>query len=622
MKNGWTMRRLGEVCGFVRGPFGGSLKKSLFVQDGFAVYEQQHAIYGQFEEVRYFIDDVKFREMERFEVHPRDLVMSCSGTMGRVAIIPDNIRRGIINQALLKLTPSSEVSSEFLKYWMDSSGFQDSLKEQSGGAAIQNVASVGILKEIQISLPPLPEQRRIVGILDEAFEGIATAKANAEKNLQNARALFESHLRSVLSQHSKGWVEKPLSELCDIRHGFAFDGADFSNDVPEGNPLVITPGNFTEDGRLLFNEKNSKRFSGEPPADFQFDVGDLVVVMTDLSSKMKILGKPAFVETDGVLHNQRIGRVSFLNDCIEKRLLYYFMMTEGFLKNIKGSATGTMVKHTAPKRILSNVIPFPENRKEQRAIISMLDALRAETQRLASLCDRKLAVLDALKKSLLHQAFTGELTAAAGESVVIPFPIQIPNINTTDLHAGILAMAYELHVQNGKQSCFGHVKAEKIAHMVEASLGIDLGRSPVKDAAGPNDFPHLLKVEHRSRKANYFDFKPVDGAAYRVQKLRGFQQLVDKTCAVLGPRRDGVERLLQWMLPMTVQQSEIVATVFAAWNNLMLEGKLPTDEQIVFESRENWHPAKLKIDCDKFFKAVQWLRKEGRVPEGKGKRVK
>ena len=131
--------------------------------------------------------------------------------------------------------------------------------------------------------------------------------------------------------------------------------------------------------------------------------------MTDLSSKMKILGKPAFVESDNVLHNQRIGRVVFRNDRIEKRFLYYFLMSEGFLKNIKASATGTMVKHTAPKRILSNVIPFPRDRKEQRAIVSKLDSLRVETQRLASLYQRKLAALEALKKSLLHQAFTGQL---------------------------------------------------------------------------------------------------------------------------------------------------------------------------------------------------------------------
>src|SRR5688572_15713359 len=107
MKKEWPTKTLGEVCGFVRGPFGGSLKKSIFVEDGFAVYEQQHAIYNQFEEIRYFIDAAKFREMQRFELRPNDLIMSCSGTMGKVAIVPGNIKRGIINQALLKLTPSS-----------------------------------------------------------------------------------------------------------------------------------------------------------------------------------------------------------------------------------------------------------------------------------------------------------------------------------------------------------------------------------------------------------------------------------------------------------------------------------------------------------------------------------
>jgi type I restriction enzyme, S subunit len=260
-----------------------------------------------------------------------------------------------------------------------------------------------------VKIPPLSEQQRIVDILDEAFDSIATAKANAEKNLQNARALFESHLQSVFAQRGDGWVDKPLSEMCDIKHGFAFDGAEFSNDVHEGKPIVITPGNFTEDGKLLFNAKNTKRFSGKPPAAFRFDIGDLVVVMTDLSSKMKILGKPAFVETDDVLHNQRIGRVVFSDDSVEKRFVYYFMMSEGFLKNIKMSATGTMVKHTAPSRMLSNVISFPVERKEQMQLVAKLDALREKTQRLASFYQRKLAALDELKKSLLHQAFSGAL---------------------------------------------------------------------------------------------------------------------------------------------------------------------------------------------------------------------
>ena len=162
----WADTKLGEVCVFVRGPFGGSLKKSIFVPVGYAVYEQQHAIYNQFDDIRYFVSETKFEEMKRFELLPNDLIMSCSGTMGRVAVVPKDIKRGIINQALLKLTPSAKISNAFLKFWMESEAFQAALKEYSGGAAIQNVASVKILKEIRVPLPKIQEQERIVEKLD------------------------------------------------------------------------------------------------------------------------------------------------------------------------------------------------------------------------------------------------------------------------------------------------------------------------------------------------------------------------------------------------------------------------------------------------------------------------
>jgi type I restriction enzyme S subunit len=213
MKQDWEVKKLGEVCGFVRGPFGGSLKKNIFKSVGIAVYEQQHAIYDQFDDIRYFIDENKFNEMKRFELNSGDLIMSCSGTMGKIAIVPENIKKGIINQALLKLSPSKKVSNVFLKLWMQSESFQDSLKEYSGGAAIQNVASVAVLKNIEIPLPPLPEQQRIVSILDQSFAAIARAKENAQRNLQNAKELFESYLQGMFESSHDGWAAKPLGEL-------------------------------------------------------------------------------------------------------------------------------------------------------------------------------------------------------------------------------------------------------------------------------------------------------------------------------------------------------------------------------------------------------------------------
>jgi len=164
---------LGTVCKFVRGPFGGSLKKEIFVNDGVAVYEQSHAIYGNFTKFRYFIKPSKFEEMKRFKVNSGDLIMSCSGTMGKTSIIPENAPEGIINQALLKLTTTEKLNVKFLKYWMDSNYFQEMISQNVGGAAIQNVASVKVLSAIKIPLPSLKIQKQLIAEVEKEEEIMA-----------------------------------------------------------------------------------------------------------------------------------------------------------------------------------------------------------------------------------------------------------------------------------------------------------------------------------------------------------------------------------------------------------------------------------------------------------------
>lgn len=198
----WEEKALGEVCGFVRGPFGGSLKKSIFKKNGYAVYEQQHAIYDQFDDIRYFIDDNKFNEMKRFELNSGELIMSCSGTMGKMAVVPKNIKRGIINQALLKLTPSKEISIMFLKLWMQSENFQDSLKKYSQGAAIKNVASVKILKKIKMPVPTISEQHAIVSKLNELSAETKKLEAMYQQKIANLEELKKSALQKAFKGES------------------------------------------------------------------------------------------------------------------------------------------------------------------------------------------------------------------------------------------------------------------------------------------------------------------------------------------------------------------------------------------------------------------------------------
>ena len=194
-------------------------------------------------------------------------------------------------------------------------------------------------------------------------------------------------------------------------------------------------------------------------------------------------------------------------------------------------------------------------------------------------------------------------------------------LSHTDLHAGVLAIAYQAHVAAGRAATFGHVKAEKIAHMAEAWCGIELGRMPVKDAAGPNDYQQLKRVEHRAKMAGFFSFWR-KGDRYQVTTGPHFDRLIaDAAGALSEQRKRQLDELVALMLPMDTTQAEIVATVFAAWNNLLLDGKQPTDEQIVREAREEWHKDKLKIERKRFFEAVAWMRVKGVVPAGTGKRV-
>ncbi|MEL3920330.1 restriction endonuclease subunit S [Aeromonas enteropelogenes] len=259
---------------------------------------------------------------------------------------------------------------------------------------------------LSVNISSLPEQQRIVAILDEAFEAIAAARANAEQNRQNARALFESYLQSVFSQRGDGWINKPLSELCDIKHGFAFKSEYFTN---EGDYTLLTPGNFFETGGYRDRGDKQKFYSGDIPQGFLLEAGDLLVAMTEQAAGL--LGSPIIVPSQGkFLHNQRLGLISgkpgipWLNE-----FFFHVFNTQAVRQAIHESASGAKVRHTSPTKIGAVTVAFPASIEEQKAIVATLDTLTIETQRLESLYQRKIAALDELKQSLLQQAFSGQL---------------------------------------------------------------------------------------------------------------------------------------------------------------------------------------------------------------------
>ena len=249
-----------------------------------------------------------------------------------------------------------------------------------------------LLKELEIAHPARPEQQRIVGILDAAFDGIATAKANAEKNLQNARALFESHLQSVFTQ-------APLSGVEGRGEGWEIKTVDQISTNLDSKRVPIT---------------KNVRTSGEYPyygasgivdyvADYIFD-GDVLLVSEDGANLLARSTPIAFSVSGKYWVNNHAHILKFENMATQR-------FVEFCLASIKLDEyiTGAAQPKLNQKALNSITIPIPASVVEQAKVVESIESLSAEIQRLESLYQRKLAALDELKKSLLHQAFSGAL---------------------------------------------------------------------------------------------------------------------------------------------------------------------------------------------------------------------
>ncbi|ATD03756.1 hypothetical protein PTE01_35780 [Pseudoalteromonas tetraodonis GFC] len=403
----WETKRFGDVCEFVRGPFGGALKKNIFKEDGYAVYEQQHAIYNQFDSVRYFVDEDKFSEMGRFELFPNDLIMSCSGTMGKIAIVPSGIKQGIINQALLKLTPNKNLSPQFLKLWMESRNFQEQIESLSQGAAIKNMASVKILKEIMVPTPSEEEQKRIVAILDRAFVDIEQARAKTEQNLKNARELFESYLQQVFSQSGEGWVEAPISDIT-TKLGDGLHGTPKYD--PEGEYFFIN-GNNLDDGKITIKEK-TKRVSREEYNKYKKPLNDRTVFVSINGT----LGNVAFYNNEKVILGKSACYFN-LEENVNKEYIKFVIESPLFQKYALREATGATIKNVSLKTMRSFLAPLAPQ-KQQEEIVRALKSLKQQYFHLEWIYIKKLDSLDELKKSILQKAFSGELTKEKEGAVV------------------------------------------------------------------------------------------------------------------------------------------------------------------------------------------------------------
>ena len=327
-----------------------------------------------------------------------DIVVVRIGKSGQAAKIP--ISFGEANcSGLVIIKQPKDIDTDFLVYYLNSPiGRGYSLSQARGSTRLTlNTSSVA---ETVVPAPSLREQRRIVGILDEAFVGIATAKANSEKNCQNASALFQSHLQSVFAQRGTGWVDRTLDEVCVVERGSSPRPIKEYFTTKSDGVNWIKIGDTEEGGKYVSSTAQKITPKGAKQSRFVKE-GDFI-----LTNSMSF-GRPYIMKTSGYIHDGWF--VLRLNVAIDTDYFYYLLSSPVVQSQFASLASGSVVKNISGDLVKKAVLPIPPL-EQQQVIVEKLKRLSEETQRLEALYQRKLAALGALKSSLLYQAFTGKLT--------------------------------------------------------------------------------------------------------------------------------------------------------------------------------------------------------------------
>jgi type I restriction enzyme S subunit len=378
VKTGWVEKRLGEVCEYING----KAHEQCIVENGrFIVINSK------------FISSdgviIKRSNHALLPLIPGDISMVLSDVPNGKALakcfLVEKPNMYTLNQRICVIR-SPNFHTKFLFYQLNRNLHFLSF---DNGENQTNLRLNQILS-CPLYIPPLPEQQRIVKIFDEAFAGLATAKANAEKNLTNARELFESHLQAVFSQKGDGWVEKRLGEVCEYINGKAHEQC-----IDESGRFIVINSKFISSNGDIFKRSHHALLPLIP--------GDISMVLSDVPNG-KALAKCFLVEQpDKFTLNQRICVIRSTQ--FYTKFLYYQLNRNSHFLSFDNGENQTNLRLN---QVLSCPLYIPP-KVEQQNIAQRLDAISQETQHLESIYRRKLDALDELKKALLHKAFNGEL---------------------------------------------------------------------------------------------------------------------------------------------------------------------------------------------------------------------
>lgn len=389
MRN-WEVKYLDDVCELITC---GAAARPNYVDEGVPFLSAKNVKDGQIIWSGYnCISEETHKELTKNNKPLKgDLLYTRVGSYGEAAVIEDDYEFSVFVSLTLIKVDKSKLNNYYLKHYLNSEAVKNLAKASISGSGVGNL-NVGTVRKFKIPLPPLPEQQRIVSILDEAFACIERSRNAAIKNLKNAKELFECYLQGVFEKKGDGWEEKKLGDVASFSQGIQVGLEHHLTEPQEGYVRFIRIVDYTQD-------TDDIRYVPDPGRKYFVNENDIVMVR---------YGTPGLIGRGkaGVIANNlfkiTIQREDLSNDflclCLSQKHIQTFLSTQG-------SATMPALNFGQLKNVIINFPPL----KEQHTIVRQLDALRAETQKLEAVYQKKIDDLEELKKSILQKAFAGEL---------------------------------------------------------------------------------------------------------------------------------------------------------------------------------------------------------------------
>ena len=399
----WEIKTLADIAekdnGIVDGPFGSNLKKTDYIDDsksGIPVLTTKnlHGDYSQ-NSVRY-ISQEKYETLKRSTVHPGDILVAKIGSIGTCGIYPLSSGIALIPANLLKITLLPCMNRKYVYYYIHSSGFQKRIKDISTATA-QPAFNVTKFRKLPIPVPPLSEQEHIVARIEELFSqldaGVETLKKTKEQLAVYRQAVLKEAFKECKDNTTIESVTQHVTDGDHMPPPKADTGIPFimiSN--IEGN--VIQWENTAFVGREYYESIDSKR---KP------QIGDVLYTVTGS------YGIPVLVNFDKDFCFQRHIALLRPKDCIEPKYLYYSLMEPGVYAQATKRATGTAQKTVGLGVLRKMVIPYISNRSIQMRIVETIEGKLSACNSIEQTVDTALQQAEALRQSILKQAFEGRL---------------------------------------------------------------------------------------------------------------------------------------------------------------------------------------------------------------------